>query len=244
MARKTSLVKPKKIWYTANMKNKKKYIRTLKVSICILLILTVGAVGLVCGCRLAVRATDYTFVYRGDQSSLTDYDYILVPGAAVASGMPGAHLKDRLDTAAALYHSGAAKKIIVSGFYDAAVGLEEGRVMLVYLKGKDVPSTDILVDDRGYDTAETLRRAKEYVGEGRVIVCTQSLYAARTAYLCQLYGLSAVIADSDIRIYTAGVGKARLRETLAATKAVADGWFAKKSRYPLAEHPFGGGADA
>lgn len=226
------------------MKNKKKYIRILKASICVLLILAVGAVGLVCGCRLAVRATKYTFVYRGDQAALAGFDYILVPGAAVASGLPGAHLKDRLDTAAALYHNGAAKKIIVSGFYDDKAYLEESRVMLVYLKGKDIPPEDILVDDRGYDTAETIRRAKTYVGEGRVIVCTQSLYAARTAYLCRQYGLSAVIADSDIRIYTAGVGKARLREALAATKAVADGWFAKQSKFSLAEHPFGGGADA
>lgn len=203
-----------------------------------------AAILLVVGCRLAVRSAEYPFHWQGRQAALEErYDCIIVPGAAVAGGVPQTHLQDRLDTAVTLYKAGVADRILLSGGYDEKAAIWESRVMMVYLSKRGIPEEAMLLDDYGYDTAETLRRAKALIGEGRAIICTQSLYADRTAYLAERFGLSAEIADSDIRIYTVGNGKARVREFFAATKAVFEGAFSKGCRYSLADFPMKGGAE-
>lgn len=214
----------------------------------LLCLILAGAVALcallVGGCRLTVKSEDYLFHWQGRQSALSEeYACIIVPGAAVAGGKPLTHLQDRLDIAAKLYKAGLSDTILLSGGYDEKTQLWESRVMMVYLAQKGIPKEAMLLDDYGYDTAETLRRAKSLVGEEKVIICTQSLYADRTAYLAERFGLSAEIADSDIRIYTVGNGKAQLREFFAATKAVFEGNFAKSCRYSLEEYPMKGGAE-
>ena len=195
-------------------------------------------------CRAAVKNTLYPFYWQGEQKTLSKkYDYILVPGAQVGGGKPQAHLQDRLDTAVALYRQGCAEKIILSGGYNEEQKLWEPLVMMAYLDEAGIPREAMVLDQGGFDTAETLRRTKALVGEGKVLICTQSQYAPRTAYLAQKFNLRAEVADSDIRIYTIGVLKGQVREYFAATKAVFEGAFAKKCRKSLAELPMKGGEE-
>lgn len=176
--------------------------------------------------------------YQGELSEISGYDYILVPGAGVQLTKPGPQLKDRLNTAIALYNQGSAPKIIISGAYNEEQRVHETAVMRVYLTMHDIPADDIICDEMGVNTAETMRRAKAYDGDKKFIVCTQEMYAPRTSFLAKRYKLNVDIADSDIRIYTMGVGKSRLRETFAATKAVFEGIFVRKCTYDLESYPF------
>ncbi len=204
-------------------------------------VVLLAALGVFC-CHRAVENTEYPFYWQGRlQETGGGYACILVPGAAVNGGKPGAHLQDRLDTAAALYKAGAADTLLLSGGYNQEQQLWESRVMMVYLENCGIPRSAMLLDDYGDDTAESLRRAKALVGDGKVLLCTQSLYAPRAAYLAQKIGLELAVADSDIHIYTVGIGKAQLRETAAAAKAVWDGAFRKKCRYSLEAYPMKGG---
>lgn len=196
------------------------------------------------GCRIRVQETEYPFHWQGNQPLLQgEYACILVPGAAVKGGAPETHLQDRLDTAVTLYKAGVSDTILLSGGYNEEQEVWESRVMMAYLDQQGIPREAMVLDDYGIDTAETLRRAKAWAGEEKVIICTQSLYADRTAYLAEQFDLSIEIADSDIRIYTVGVGKGEIREFFAATKAVFEGMFLKDCRYSLEEFPMKGGAE-
>lgn len=203
----------------------------------ILLAMILFLSALVVLCRLSIKSAAVTTYYQGCLSDAQNYDYILIPGAGLSGAKPGPQLQDRLDTAILLYEQGAAPKIIVSGAYDNDTGLYEPTVMRIYLSNRGVPETDIICDEHGIDTAETLRRSKAFDKEKKFLICTQSLYIERTAFLAEKFDLTIGIADSDIRIYTADVGKSRLRETFAATKAVFEGLFAKDCTYDVEEYP-------
>lgn len=216
----------------------KKTIRWILFGIVALL---VASALLMIGCRLRVRSAEYPLFWQGQLAKIEGrYACIIVPGAAVSGGAPESHLRDRLDTAAALYRAGASDTILLSGGYNEEQGVWESRVMMAYLDQKGIPREAMILDDFGFDTAETLRRAKAMVEAEPVIICTQSLYADRTAFLAEKFHLESAIADSDIRIYTVGVGKARLREFFAAAKAAFEG---KACRYSLEECPMKGGAE-
>lgn len=220
------------------MKNHKKLFKIAKYILFITLGTLIVAATVIVSCRLIVKSTSYKLYYQGELTEAENYDYIVVPGAGIYYDKPETYLEDRLDTALILYESGVSTKIIVSGGFDDVSQLYESAVMKLYLEKRGVPTENIICDNYGTDTAETIRRAKEYVGEKRVIICTQSLYAPRTGFLAKQFGLNATFADSDIKIYTTGMGKSRLRETFAATKAVFEGIFQKKSRFDLTRYPF------
>lgn len=210
----------------------------LKFILYILLAMTLFLSAIVLLCRLSVKSSKTTVYYQGCLSDAQDYDYILVPGAGLVGAKPGPQLQDRLDTAIILYKQGGSKKIIVSGAYDQDTRLYETTVMRIYLTNHDIPESDIICDEYGIDTAETLRRSKAFDKDKKFLICTQSLYMERTSFLAKKFGLDIEIADSDIRIYTANVGKSRLRETFAATKAVFEGLFMKNCTYDVTEYPF------
>lgn len=227
------------------MNTLKKIFKLIKKSALVILVLIMLLLVVVTGCRLLVKSTNPDIFYQGNLSDASDYDYILVPGAGIAMAKPSTHLRDRLDTAISLYNLGAAPKIIVSGAYDEVEMLNESTVMKIYLTSNGIPEDNIICDEYGDCTAETLRRARDYDGDKKFIVCTQSLYFERTTYLANRYKIDISVADSDIRIYTHEVNKSRIRELLAATKAVFEGTFCKKSSFQLDSYPFivGGQAD-
>ena len=205
------------------MMKKKKFLKLFKFILVIFAGFIILSTICVITCRLIVKSTAYDVYYQGELSKVEGFDYILVPGAGINAAKPGTHLQDRLDTAISLYQAGAANKIIVSGGYDEDSQLLETVVMKLYLEKAGIPTEDITCDDSGKDTASTLRYIREYASDKHIIICTQSLYTPRTAFLAKCFNLNVAFADSDIKIYTTDVGKERLREMFAATKAVFEG---------------------
>ena len=219
------------------MEKRKKILKTVKIIAIAIFSLIFLFIGVVCSCSVAVKQTDFKIFHQGQLDSLQGYDYILVPGSGIVMSRPGTILEDRLNTAITLYKNGAGDKIFVSGAFDENQKLYEGRVMQIYLQKAGIPAKDIICDNYGVDTAETLRRAKAIIKDKRVIICTQSLYSHRTSFLANKYSINADIADSDIHIYTTDVVRSQIRETLAATKAVYDGIFVKKCKYSTSIYP-------
>lgn len=201
-------------------KQTKKIKKRILIILHIVIAITLFTVFIFMFCRIRVTSVQPDIYYLGSLVEAQGYDYILVPGAGLSGSKPGVHLTDRLDTAILLYNQKAAPKILLSGAYDSIEQVNETVVMRVYLEREGIPTDDIICDEYGVDTAETLRRAKAYDGAKKFLVCTQSLYAERTTYLAEYFHLDISIAESDIRIYTTDITKTNLRETLAATKAV------------------------
>ena len=147
-----------------------------------------------------------------------DYDCIIIPGASViANSIPSAILQDRLDTAYSLYRSSGIDRILVSGdhgtlFYD------EVNVMRSYLIEKGVPPDDVFMDHAGFDTYQTLYRARDIFGVQRAVIVTQDFHLYRALYIGDRLGLDLLGVDSAIRPYGHDT-RNRLREFPARVKA-------------------------
>jgi vancomycin permeability regulator SanA len=122
-------------------------------------------------------------------SSVPARSIAIVPGAAVYRGQPLASLTGRLETALALYREGQVKAIFISG--NDSAGSPEVSVMRRWLSAHDVPASDVLSDDHGSRTRNTMLDAAG-VGVGDAIVCTQALYVDRAVFLARQAGIDAV----------------------------------------------------
>jgi vancomycin permeability regulator SanA len=171
-----------------------------------------------------------------DEAGAPAADVVIVLGTEVAADrrQPGTRLAGRLQTAAALVHSGRARVVLVSGDGGGASG-DEPAVMTSYLAGLGVDPRRVVADPFGLDTYDSCARAREVYGVTRALVVTQSYHLSRAVTLCRHLGL-------DIDGVTARC--AGCSATLLAQKAVRDyfasgkaAWDAVRRRPPAVRSP-------
>lgn len=124
-------------------------------------------------------------------------DAILVLGALVfPDGTVSMMVEDRLETAYELYQAGKAPKILISGDHGQE-GYDEVNTMRRYLEQKGVPPADIFMDHAGFDTYDSLYRARDVFAAERLIVVTQRFHLPRALWIGQRLGLQTqgVVAD-------------------------------------------------
>jgi SanA protein len=98
-------------------------------------------------------------------------------------------LRERLETALALYRTGRAGKVIVSG---GVVGdYNEPRAMAAWLTARGVKPADVILDGGGHRTAATMRGAAA-LGVRSALIVSQSYHLARSIYLARHAGIDAV----------------------------------------------------
>lgn len=205
--------------------------------ICMVFLVAISAVAFLYMCRYIIISNEYTLYYNESLYEAENSDYILVPGARISPQGPLIHLQDRLDTALTLYKQNPNVEIIVSGALAEDYGIHECDVMFNYLVAGGIPENKIIIDYHGISTFDTIFRAKEYVGDKSVIVCTQEMYAPRAIYIAHNLGLNASAAASDIHIYSLGK-KATSRELLAQAEDVLLVNLCPVSKYSLTEYPY------
>ncbi len=166
-----------------------------------------------------------TFVYITGRSfiknitELHEADAILLPGASVRSnGLLSPIYKERADRAAQLYVVGKAGAILVSGD-NREVNYNEVTPAMAYLiKEKGIPASDVFSDYAGFDTYNSVYRAKEIFGVKSVIIVSQAEYLPRALYLAREVGVEAqgVTAGDELSLF------GWLRERFASIKAFFD----------------------
>lgn len=142
----------------------------------------------------------------------------LVLGAYVfPDGTPSTMVEDRLITAYDLYQAGKVKKILISGDH-GQIEYDEVNAMRRYLEAKGVPTEDIFMDHAGFDTYDSMYRARDVFQVDSAIVVTQAFHLPRAVWLARRLGLEAegVVAD---RWEYAGAKYYATREVLARVKA-------------------------
>ena len=148
-------------------------------------------------------------------------DCVIVPGASVTvAQQPSLILQDRLDVALEFYRSGRTKRILVSGDHGQKY-YDEVNVMRKYLLAKGVPEEAIFMDHAGFDTYDTLYRARDIFQVRSALVVTQEFHLLRALYIGQQLGLSVEGVTSDLHRY-GRAGYYRLREYFARMKAFLD----------------------
>ena len=141
-------------------------------------------------------------------------DCILVLGAAIWEGnVPCPMLADRLDQAVELYELGVSEVLLMSGDEKDL----ETQVMGEYVISRGVPPEAVVLDPEGYSTYESLQRARDEFGAGRILIVTQRYHLYRALYIAQQLGLEAYGVASDPRRYAGQVFR-ELREVLARDK--------------------------
>ncbi len=204
------------------------------------------AIGILLG--IAVLATDLyvknsvkdrMYTLDAYQNPDEKYDCIFVLGCGVhPDGTPSHMLQDRLETAYALYQSGASDYILVSGD-NGRVDYNEVGVMKEYLMEKGVPEEAIYMDHAGFSTYESLYRAKAIFGVERMVVVTQEYHLYRALYIAADRGIAADGVAADVRRYY-GQTMRDVREIVARNK---DFWyciFNPKPTYLGDKIPLGG----
>jgi len=151
-----------------------------------------------------------------------------------ADGQPGTRLAGRLQTAAALVHSGRARVILVSGDGDGASG-NEPAAMTSYLTGLGIDPRRIVADPFGLDTYDSCARARQVYQITRALVVTQSYHLSRAVTLCRHLGLDAegVTARCAGCAATLLAGEA-VRDYFASGKAA---WDVVRRRLPAVRSP-------
>ncbi len=167
----------------------------------------------------AVVASSEPYLVSKDEAAGLQADCVLVLGAGVWEGdRPSPVLQDRLLYGIALYESGAASRMLMSGDHGRKE-YDEVNVMKAFAIERGVPSGHIFMDHAGFSTYESMYRARDIFKAQRIIIVTQQYHLYRAVYIARSLGLDAYgVAVSDA--YTAQIHRnlRNLREMFARVK--------------------------
>jgi SanA protein len=144
----------------------------------------------------------------------------LVLGAAVnADGTPSQMLADRVTTALRLYRAGKVDKLLVSGDH-GTTSYDEPDTMKRALLAAGVPARDVFTDHAGFDTWDSMVRARKVFGVRSALIVTQGFHLPRAVWLAREAGLRAHGVSADLHGYGRQALLSQAREVLARVKAV------------------------
>ena len=151
-----------------------------------------------------------------------------------SSGQPSPVLAGRIHAAAALYHAGKVRKLVISGasrpewFSDEIAAMRDG------LNALGVPEADIIEDAKGLRTLDSVLRMRDVFGYDDFIAISQRDHCERALYLADHNGIAAVGFAAEIMpgTYFSSRTVSDVRESLARVKAVLDVAVGRRAKYP------------
>lgn len=154
-------------------------------------------------------------------NDLPETKVVLILGAKVYSqGSMSGMLQDRVETAIDLYQSNQVEKILVSGDHGQD-NYDEVNAVKKYLLEKGVSRSDIFLDHAGFDTYDSLYRAKEIFQVRSLIISTQNFHLPRAVYIGRELGVETYGISADRHLYT-NVNYNEFREIFSKVKAFLD----------------------
>jgi SanA protein len=126
----------------------------------------------------------------------------IVYGARVyGEGRLSAMVRDRVDTAIALYQAGKVDKLLMSGSNQNEEYNEPGD-MITYALSRGMPADAMQPDFGGRRTYDTCYRAREIFGVNSAILVTQEFHLPRALFTCQALGMQVQGVVADQRTYS------------------------------------------
>lgn len=152
------------------------------------------------------------------QTNLPEKQTALILGAKVHSdGRLSDILRDRAQTALELYNNKKVQKILISGDHGRE-NYDEVNAIKDFLLEKKVNPKDIFLDHAGFDTYDSLYRARDIFKVNSLIIVTQEFHLARSIYIAKSLNIDAVGMKADKQNYW-GIQRSKAREILARVKA-------------------------
>jgi len=208
--------------------------RLKKMLIILFVILIIGVLGIILFYSINSYVDKYAADFCYDElDKIPQADAIIVLGAFVHDEQPSQTLKERLDNALELYVAGKAGKIILSGDHGTKE-YDEVNIMKDYMLEKGVPREDLFLDHAGFNTYDSMYRAKEVFCVNTLLISTQQFHINRAVYIARKLKIDAYGYPSNrwINYYNRQYG---LREKFAKIKAFIDVDILKRSPKYLGE---------
>lgn len=179
-------------------------------------------------CAAAICGDLYTRVRKGAREHLAMSSAApmrftgIVLGCRVNGDDPSGCLEERLETGLALYRSGSVQRLLLSGDHGSR-GYDEVNAMRTWLLHRGVDTAHVFLDHAGFDTYDTMVRARSVFGVQDALVVSQLFHLPRAVYIARSIGIDAVGVEADPIGGSACAGS-RMREPLACVKAVLNVW--------------------
>jgi SanA protein len=165
-------------------------------------------------CALFVSAAGlaFPFVWQGwvdsqygrliySAADVPDERVALVLGARVyATGRLSGMLRDRVETAVALYKAGKVQKLLMSGD-NSSLEYNEPDAMMAHAIAMGVPAADVQPDYAGRRTYDSCYRARAIFQVESAVIVTQAFHLPRALFLCNQLGVQSVGVAADQRQY-------------------------------------------
>lgn len=168
-------------------------------------------------------------IVSGDSELLTDIDYMVVLGAGIRRGKPSPMLEDRLKTGISLYNNDISNKILITGDH-MNDDYDEVTVMKNYLLEHGIPEEDIITDNYGISTYDSIYRVKNVYKSNKVVIVSQRYHLYRALFLSDNLDLESYGVEADLRYYY-GQWYREIREILARNKDFIKGIIKPKAVY-------------
>ena len=168
-------------------------------------------------------------IVSGDSELLTDIDYIVILGAGIRRGKPSPMLEDRLKTGISLYNNDISNKILITGDH-MNDDYDEVTVMKNYLLEHGIPEEDIITDNYGISTYDSIYRVKNVYKSNKVVIVSQRYHLYRALFLSDNLDLESYGVEADLRYYY-GQWYREIREILARNKDFIKGIIKPKAVY-------------
>lgn len=192
--------------------------KSLKKILIFLPALLLLGVGVTWGLHTYIGNSTKTLIYD-EIEMLPPSSTVIVLGASVFSdGKLSPILKDRIDAGFEIFQKNKAKQFLLSGDHKTD-DYNEVDAMSNYLIKKGVPRDKIIMDHAGYDTYDSMYRAKAVFNISEAIVVTQKFHLPRTLFLAKNLDLNYIGYIAKNKAYDPST-QILFREKLANLKAL------------------------
>lgn len=164
--------------------------------------------------------TSSSFIFEPNEK-IASKQTVLILGARVYNdGRMSDILKDRVLTALELYNNKKVERILVSGDHGQKK-YDEVNTIKEFLLQNEVRPEDIFLDHAGFDTYDSIYRAKAIFNVESLIIVTQRFHLPRAMYIAKSLNLDAIGVTADRHVYVME-NYNQLRESFARLKAFWD----------------------
>lgn len=181
------------------------------------------------GLNYYIYSSTKSSIYSDTNKVSKSYTALVLGAKVYRNGNLSVILQDRVNTALDLYQSKKITRFLLSGDHGKS-NYDEVNLMKDYLIKKGVPKQDIFLDHAGFDTYDSVYRAKHIFNVTEIVIVTQHFHVKRAVYIAKSLGLKVQGFTADKHQY--GIAKKMvLRESLANVKAFLELLFHKKPKY-------------
>ncbi|MDL2229516.1 YdcF family protein [Treponema sp. OttesenSCG-928-L16] len=158
---------------------------------------------------------------------------VLVLGSMVGGSALSPVLEDRVNAAISIIRAGKARKLLLSGDHGQRNYDEVNAMRLYVLKyAPEIPEEDIFMDHAGFNTYDSMYRARDVFAVKDLIIVTQEFHINRAVYIARSLGLNAAgFSVSQDRFSVRTRTSWETREYLARVKAFFSVLFSPKPEY-------------